>query len=619
MSACNESRAQGGKPSLAGTVPLRTTLLIGAIIGAGIALVVGLWAGAAVLIASEQHSVMSHARVDAANLSAAFQEEVGRELDNVSNRMDMMAQRIRAEGSAFRFGGPEGQVAPLPDPAIQAALIAPDGHLVCTNLELHPSPADLGGRDYVSAHRDGSTRGLYVSKLEPAPDSGRMSIQVSRVVAAADGHVLGTLVFSLAPAALTSLHKSIDLGPHGMIALFGVDGIIRARFGANSPDGMDGAGRRLPPLPSGVVRGSRADPAHVGTSPIDHVTRVYSDRRLPGYPLLVGVGLDLDAILAPVRVHARQIEATATIVTLLLLGLLGALIIEVRRRGRRELQLAQERSALAADVALREQVEQQLRDSEQKFQDIAEVSGDWIWETDAGHRFTYLAAEAFGEKTGLIATDVLGRTRWDLAGSDAEHDEVWRRHKADLDARRAFRNFRYSITSPSTGQSRHYAVNGKPVHAADGRFLGYRGTASEQTPMVEALRRAEDAETLLRDAMDSTSEGFVIYDKDDRMVLCNEAYRRMYPASAHLMVPGVKFETLVRNSLASGQYPEAAGHEEEWVENFMRIHREAVDELETQSGDGRWILVSERRMRNGGLARHSRRYHRLQADSECAA
>ncbi|HEY1936050.1 MAG TPA: PAS-domain containing protein [Acetobacteraceae bacterium] len=595
------SRKQRGKLNLSGGVPLRTTLLIGAIVGAGLALVVGLWAGAFVLIRSEQNSTLDHARTDAANLSAAFQEEVGHELDNIAGAMDMTAKRVRADGVAVAFQGFAGQPSLLPAPAIQAAIVGPDGRLLGTSLDRHPAPVDLGGKDYMRVLHDGNYRGLYISPLEPAPGSGRPSIQVSQRIAAPDGSSLGVVVFSLAPAELTSLHKSIDLGPHGMIALFGTDNIIRARFNVASPDGTDGAGQHLPPLATGIARGGRNDPAHVGTSSIDHVTRVYSDRRLPGYPLLVGVGLDLDTIMAPVRAHAREIEATAAIVSLLLCGLLAALVIEVRRRGQRELQLAQERSALAADIALRQHVEHQLRDSEQRFQDIAEVSGDWIWETDSEHRFTFLSAEAFGAKTGLNPADIIGYTRWDLAKGDPEQDPVWGQHKADLDARRTFRDFRYSITNGRT-RHRHYSVNGKPVHDADGRFLGYRGTASEQSVTVEALRRAEEAETLLRDAMDSTSEGFVVYDEDDHLVMCNEAYRRMYPASAHLMVPGVKFETLVRNTLAAGHYPDAAGHEEEWVENFMRIHREAVEEIETQGRDGRWILVSERRMRNGGLA-----------------
>ena len=86
------------------------------------------------------------------------------------------------------------------------------------------------------------------------------------------------------------------------------------------------------------------------------------------------------------------------------------------------------------------------------------------------------------------------------------------------------------------------------MFAADGRFVGYRGTGREvtqdvlaETELRAAKDRAEHAEHLLRDAVDSISEGFVIYDRNDRLVLWNEAYSRLYPASAKLMVPGMAF------------------------------------------------------------------------------
>src|SRR5258708_2640269 len=85
-----------------------------------------------------------------------------------------------------------------------------------------------------------------------------------------------------------------------------------------------------------------------------------------------------------------------------------------------------------------------LRDSEQRFQDIAEVSGDWMWETDREHRFTRL----FGERIDSLAVRpelLIGRTRWEAAGADPANDKVWAGHRADLDAHRLFRQFRYEI------------------------------------------------------------------------------------------------------------------------------------------------------------------------------
>jgi len=592
---------RGNGPGSPGAGQPHIAWLIGAIVVAAVAFLVALWAGAFVLIGSDYRMAMAHARTNVTNLSAAFEEEVGHELDTISAAMDLVAQRMRASPGAFDIHDWAHALPLIAAPAVRAAIIGPDGRVISTTGAAHPQPVDVSDRAYFRAHLTGGSPGMFISTPIVGRETGQLSIKISRRVDAADGRFLGVIVFSVVPAQFTALHRAIDLGPGGMFALFGTDGVVRARFSDNSPDGTVGAGETIPPLAGRNETGALRDIVHVGTSGLDHVTRIYSDRRIPHYPLLVGVGLDLNEVLGPVRSHARQIELAAALLSIVVSTLLGALVAEVRRRALHEAQLGRERATLAADVSLRTEVEQRLRESEQKFQDIAEVSADWLWETNAEHRFTYISADAYTEQTGLRPDATIGKTRWELARVDPEQDALWRQHKADLDAHRTFRTFRYTAPN-SSGAVRHFVVSGKPVFGPDGTFRGYRGTGSNETARVEALQRAEQAETLLRDAMDSLSEGFVIFDRDDRLVLCNEAYRRMYPASAHLMVQGVKFETLVRNTLVSGHYPEAAGREEEWVQNFLRIHTEAVGELETQQKDGSWILVSERRMRNGGLA-----------------
>ena len=115
-------------------------------------------------------------------------------------------------------------------------------------------------------------------------------------------------------------------------------------------------------------------------------------------------------------------------------------------------------------------------------------------------------------------------------------------------------------------------------------------------------QRATRAEALLRDAVDSISEGFVIYDADDRLVMCNEAYRRLYHSSIAALVPGTRFEDVMRAGLASGVYVAGRGHEEAWLAERLRSHRSAQGAVEHQLAGGIWLLVTERRMRNGGTA-----------------
>ncbi len=118
----------------------------------------------------------------------------------------------------------------------------------------------------------------------------------------------------------------------------------------------------------------------------------------------------------------------------------------------------------------------------------------------------------------------------------------------------------------------------------------------------EAELAARKAQETLQDVVESISEAFIIFDRDDRLVLCNDAYRRRYQGSAAGLAPGVSFEDMLRFGIANGQYPEAVGHEEAWIADCLRHHRELGGAVEQWLSNGRHLLITERRMRNGGTA-----------------
>jgi len=104
----------------------------------------------------------------------------------------------------------------------------------------------------------------------------------------------------------------------------------------------------------------------------------------------------------------------------------------------------------------------------------------------------------------------------------------------------------------------------------------------------------------MRAGIEAIPDGFVLFDQDDRMVMCNGRYRELYPRSAHAMVPGTDFETILRAGLDAGDYADAVGREEEWLEYRMVRHRQADGIVETPLADGRWMRVFERATPDGG-------------------
>ena len=101
-------------------------------------------------------------------------------------------------------------------------------------------------------------------------------------------------------------------------------------------------------------------------------------------------------------------------------------------------------------------------------------------------------------------------------------------------------------------------------------------------------------------AIDVLPDGFVLFDREERLLACNQRYREMFPDSAPLMQPGVTFEDLLRNGLKHGHVPEAAGREEVWLADRMQHFRAADTIAETTLAGGRVILESDHVTPDGG-------------------
>jgi adenylate cyclase len=127
----------------------------------------------------------------------------------------------------------------------------------------------------------------------------------------------------------------------------------------------------------------------------------------------------------------------------------------------------------------------------------------------------------------------------------------------------------------------------------------FRDTALEVEE--KNLRDVAEARQRLVDAIESISEGFALYDREDRLVLCNSRYREiMYPGIADVVVPGTSFETIIRGAAERGLVADARGREEQWAAERLQQHRNPGEPHVQRRGDGRWIMISERRITGGG-------------------
>jgi PAS domain S-box-containing protein len=140
---------------------------------------------------------------------------------------------------------------------------------------------------------------------------------------------------------------------------------------------------------------------------------------------------------------------------------------------------------------------------------------------------------------------------------------------------------------------------GVPDFDAQGNHCGYIGTTQDITQFKLAEERAQQSELLLRSAIETIDEAFVVFDAEDRMVFCNEKYRAIYRISAPAIQAGRTFEEIIRYGVEHAQYPAAIGREDDWVAERMELHRHGNLELIKDIGGGQWLRVIEKRTPTG--------------------
>lgn len=123
---------------------------------------------------------------------------------------------------------------------------------------------------------------------------------------------------------------------------------------------------------------------------------------------------------------------------------------------------------------------------------------------------------------------------------------------------------------------------------ADGRTVGLRFDVTELESAREAAARSE---RLMKSAIEALDTGFVLYDQQDRLVMCNEQYRRYRGASTDVVRPGATFEDIVRAGLQEGRVIDAVGREEAWVQQRIAMHRQDSSDFVQHLSDGRVLRV----------------------------
>ncbi|HEX2632230.1 MAG TPA: response regulator, partial [Bradyrhizobium sp.] len=110
---------------------------------------------------------------------------------------------------------------------------------------------------------------------------------------------------------------------------------------------------------------------------------------------------------------------------------------------------------------------------------------------------------------------------------------------------------------------------------------------------------AEAQRKTIAAAIATISEGFVLYDAEDRMVLFNDQFRAIYPGLADIIKPGTKFDEVLNAVVSRSLVDLGRQTPEEWLAERRARHQHSGGFAEYRYG-GRFVRISERRIQGGG-------------------
>ncbi|MEE5172402.1 EAL domain-containing protein [Pseudomonas alliivorans] len=163
-----------------------------------------------------------------------------------------------------------------------------------------------------------------------------------------------------------------------------------------------------------------------------------------------------------------------------LLTCLATLILIARRVTRKTIRAAE---LMDRQFELITHSRAALLSSEERFRNVAESASDWVWETDAELRITYLS-ERFTRVTGHASHPWTGRSLTQLLSCETQSLADWIRLERPMDERAVLRCTHYSLQ----GAVRISNIAARPI-VLDGQITGYLGIASDITREVETQSR----------------------------------------------------------------------------------------------------------------------------------
>lgn len=434
---------------------------------------------------------------------------------------------------------------------IRAGLVEGSGHMVVSvtdakgNIIARSQPAaalNIANRESFRRHAARDTGLLDISNPIISRISGRATILLSRRLNQQDGSFAGIVLVSVTPEYFTEFYQEAEMGKDGDLGLLGLDGTYLARrVGGQAAAVSDQNGPQL------AARAATSSTGHyVARGDFGRVTRVVAYQRVADYPFIVTTAKVIDESLSDFYQNRKNyliIIAVATVVIVVFFAIVTILAVRLQQH--------------------RGQLKVQRRFLETLFDNVpAGITVRSMQPPTVGQYTVWNESNAliFGTKKD----DALGRTIRDVMPAENAVQI------AELDRQLLASPMVQDVVQVRNEQGkgrRLYHLIRSPIFGADGR-VDYIMTSA--TDITEERARIDEL-SLASKVFETTADGIMLSDADDRVVMVNAAFSRLTGYEAREMVgltlsespfrpidsagSAVRSEQLQREGFVTGEVP----------------------------------------------------------------
>jgi diguanylate cyclase (GGDEF)-like protein/PAS domain S-box-containing protein len=545
---------------------------------AGLILIAASWFVVVFVSSLERDKAIEGTIKQSDSLVRLFEQSTVDIFDRFDRTLLLLRKSFEDDPVHFDLRSWAGRTALVGDFTLQLTLIGADGFQKATTTNYSGPPVFVGDREHFRTHFDLQNDKLFISEPLLGRTSGRLSLQFSRRLHAADGGFGGVIVISIDPNFIERFYHTVDLGPQGSIVLRNLDGVILAAQGLS--ENVVGRKIRQPALIEALARSPSGH--YWGGGAVDGTNRLVAYRTSQKYPLTFAVGLPERNILSDYEKHRRAYQVMASVITLLALIAMAFTI-------RYQVKLDHSQQDL-------KQLNEKISRQNVRFDAALNNMSNGLTMFDADGRLV-VWNERYIELCA-VPRELVGH------GTSVHTllDFRWRTGNLDVEPAVYFERIRRGLAEKGKISTTFQLKDGRIVSVvntaiAGGGWVGIHEDVTAQRSQVKLVaEKAAELELInarFNAAMRNMSQGLCLFDPDQRVVIANARYAEIYRLREDQVKPGTALREILELRRQNGT--NFATDPDAYVNVNVRLSNEAQE-----LADGRVISIKRQAMANGG-------------------